>query len=85
VNELPFHLEKGRENGLGQEATIAVITHRAFHAGWPPAMTALRLARNVFEQEQAMSSPLRTIHVAGTRDTDEAGLVVGIPFQACTQ
>lgn len=35
VNELPFHLKKGRENGLTQEEIIAVITHLAFYAGWP--------------------------------------------------
>lgn len=47
-NELPFHLKKGLENGLTKEEIIAAITHTAFYAGWPTAMTAVRVAREVF-------------------------------------
>ncbi len=50
VNELPFHIRKGLENGLTREEIIGIITHIAFYAGWPPAMTALRIARQVFEE-----------------------------------
>lgn len=48
VNELPFHLKKAMENGMTQEEIIATITHLAFYAGWPPAMTALDIAKRVF-------------------------------------
>lgn len=50
TNELPFHIKKGLENGLTKEEIVGVITHLAFYAGWPPAMTALRIARQVFEE-----------------------------------
>lgn len=50
-NELGFHLRRGLENGLTKEEIIGVITHLAFYAGWPPAMTALRIARQVFEED----------------------------------
>jgi 4-carboxymuconolactone decarboxylase len=49
VNELPFHLKKALENGVTRDEIIAAITHLAFYAGWPPAMTALGVAREVFE------------------------------------
>jgi len=49
TNELPFHLKKALENGVTQDEIIATITHLAFYAGWPPAMTALGIARKVFE------------------------------------
>ena len=48
VNELPFHLGKGLENGLLRDEIVAAITHTAFYAGWPTAMTALQIARKVF-------------------------------------
>jgi 4-carboxymuconolactone decarboxylase len=48
VNELPFHLKKALENGVTRDEIIAAITHLAFYAGWPPAMTALGVAREVF-------------------------------------
>ena len=49
TNELPFHLKKAMENGLTKDEIVATITHLAFYAGWPPAMTALQIARKVFE------------------------------------
>lgn len=50
VNELPFHLKKALENGLTRDEVIGTITHLAFYAGWPPAMTALQIARKVFAE-----------------------------------
>jgi len=50
VNETPFHLKRALENGVTREEIIGVITHLAFYAGWPPAMTALGIARKVFEE-----------------------------------
>jgi 4-carboxymuconolactone decarboxylase len=49
INELPFHLKRALENGLTREEIIETITHLAFYAGWPPAMTALQIARKAFE------------------------------------
>ena len=49
ANELPFHLKKAMENGISKDEIIATITHLAFYAGWPPAMTAMQIAKTVFE------------------------------------
>jgi 4-carboxymuconolactone decarboxylase len=53
VNELPFHLKRALENGMSQEEIVATISHLAFYAGWPPAMTALPIAKKVFEEAAA--------------------------------
>lgn len=45
-NELGFHLGRGLENGLTRDEIIAAITHTAFYAGWPVAMTAVNVARD---------------------------------------
>jgi 4-carboxymuconolactone decarboxylase len=50
VNEMPFHLRRALENGITKGEIIEVITHLAFYAGWPPAMTALQIARKVFDE-----------------------------------
>ncbi len=50
INEMPFHFKKALENGLTREEIIGTITHLAFYAGWPPAMTALQIARKVFDE-----------------------------------
>lgn len=48
TNELPFHLKRALENGVTKDELIEVITHLAFYAGWPPASTAVAIARQVF-------------------------------------
>ncbi|WP_328315447.1 carboxymuconolactone decarboxylase family protein [Streptomyces sp. NBC_00388] len=45
--QLAFHLGKARENGVSDKELIATITHLAFYAGWPKAMSALTIARDV--------------------------------------
>lgn len=50
INELPFHLKRALENGVTRDEVIPTITHLAFYAGWPPAMTALQIARTVFDE-----------------------------------
>ena len=46
--QLRFHLGKALENGLKKEELIEVITHLAFYSGWPTAMNAITVAREVF-------------------------------------
>jgi 4-carboxymuconolactone decarboxylase len=46
---LPFHLNKAKENGLTETELKEVITHLAFYAGWPKAMSAITVAKQVFE------------------------------------
>src|SRR3954468_7933974 len=48
TNELPFHLTRALENGVTQDELVELITHLAFYAGWPPASTAVAIARRVF-------------------------------------
>lgn len=47
INELPFHLKRATENGVTKDELVEAITHLAFYAGWPPAMTALQAAREI--------------------------------------
>jgi 4-carboxymuconolactone decarboxylase len=49
TNELPFHVARALENGVTRDEIVETITHLAFYAGWPPAMTALTIARHVFD------------------------------------
>ncbi len=48
--QLRFHLNKALENGVKKEELIEVITHLAFYAGWPSAMTAIMTAKEVFSK-----------------------------------
>jgi 4-carboxymuconolactone decarboxylase len=47
--QLANHLRRGAANGLTQDEMIEAITHLAFYAGWPKAMSAMTVAKEVFE------------------------------------
>lgn len=49
--QLPFHLTRAKDNGLTETELKEVMTHLAFYAGWPRAMSALTVAKRVFEGE----------------------------------
>ena len=51
--QLTPHLERALDNGVTREELVEVITHAAFYAGWPCAMTATELAREVFAGRDA--------------------------------
>ena len=51
TEQLPFHLRRALENGIRKDEIIELITHLAFYAGWPPAMSAVLLAKDVLAQD----------------------------------
>jgi 4-carboxymuconolactone decarboxylase len=48
AEQLTFHLAFAKDNGATEEELIEVITHLAFYAGWPKAMSAMAVAKRVF-------------------------------------
>jgi len=49
-DQLRFHLGKAVEIGVKEQELIEVITHLAFYAGWPSAMTAIMVAKELFSK-----------------------------------
>jgi 4-carboxymuconolactone decarboxylase len=50
-DQLRSHLARARANGVTQQELIEAITHLAFYSGWPNAVTAVGVAREVFHAE----------------------------------
>jgi 4-carboxymuconolactone decarboxylase len=48
--QLEGHLARALQNGVTKEEIGELITHLAFYAGWPAAMTAALVAKDVFEK-----------------------------------
>ncbi len=48
--QLVSHLQRALDNGVKQSELSEVITHLAFYAGWPAAMSAALVAKEVFEE-----------------------------------
>ena len=47
--QLRYHLQRARENGVTKDEVVEEITHLAFYAGWPSAVSAVAIAREVFQ------------------------------------
>ncbi len=51
TEQLSGHLMRAKGNGLTETELKEVIIHLAFYAGWPKAMSALTVAKQIFEGE----------------------------------
>lgn len=47
--QLPFHLNRALDNGLSGDEAGEALAHLAFYAGWPRAMSAVPVLRQVLE------------------------------------
>lgn len=50
--QLHGHVQRALANGLSKEEIGELITHVAFYAGWPSAVTAATVAHGVFEEKK---------------------------------
>jgi 4-carboxymuconolactone decarboxylase len=50
-DQLRSHLALARQNGVTETEIVEAITHLAFYAGWPNAVSAVAIAREVFAQK----------------------------------
>jgi 4-carboxymuconolactone decarboxylase len=54
--QLPFHANRAMDNGLTRQEAAEVVTHVAFYAGWPRAMSTVPVLKKVFAMREAASS-----------------------------
>jgi 4-carboxymuconolactone decarboxylase len=51
-DQLRAHLTRALDNGVTRDELVELITHLAFYAGWPAAMSAAALAKEVFARSE---------------------------------
>ncbi|MGH9560162.1 MAG: carboxymuconolactone decarboxylase family protein [Terracidiphilus sp.] len=49
TQQLDFHLKFALQNGVTKDELIEAITHLAFYSGWPTAMSAMILAKEILK------------------------------------
>ncbi|MFY9901647.1 MAG: carboxymuconolactone decarboxylase family protein [Trichococcus sp.] len=49
LEQLPFHLNKAKENGVTKEEIAEIITQLAFYVGWPKAWSAFNVAKEIYK------------------------------------
>jgi 4-carboxymuconolactone decarboxylase len=50
TEQMSFHFPRALENGVTEEELIELITHLAFYAGWPNAMSAVAKAKELLKR-----------------------------------
>jgi 4-carboxymuconolactone decarboxylase len=50
--QLRSHMKLARQNGVAEQELVETITQLAFYAGWPNAITAVSVAREVFGEDK---------------------------------
>ena len=50
IEQLRGHLGRARHNGLSETELKEMITHLAFYAGWPRAISPITLAKELFTE-----------------------------------
>jgi 4-carboxymuconolactone decarboxylase len=50
--QLVGHMGRALDNGVTHDEIIETITHLAFYSGWPVAMTAAAIAKDVFADRE---------------------------------
>jgi len=55
TEQLRFHLERALDNGMTKDELVEAITHLAFYSGWPNAMSAITLAKEIFSKRDSSS------------------------------
>ncbi|MGR4848412.1 carboxymuconolactone decarboxylase family protein [Streptomyces violaceus] len=53
AEQLGYHLGVALDNGLTTEELSEAITHLAFYAGWPNAMTAITRLKQITDERDA--------------------------------
>jgi 4-carboxymuconolactone decarboxylase len=50
TEQLRFHIPRALENGVSKDEIIELVTHLAFYSGWPTAVSAAVVAREMFAE-----------------------------------
>lgn len=51
-DQLRSHMNRALQNGVTEEEIVEAITHLSFYSGWPNGVSAVGVAREVFEENR---------------------------------
>lgn len=47
-----YHLMTAKKNGITKDEIAEIVTHAAFYCGWPKAWAVLRMAKEIWNEEE---------------------------------
>lgn len=89
TGQLPFHIDRALDNGVTQVELGEAMTHLAFYAGWPKAMSRAALVREAVEKRAAATSMALIVARRGSGPVSDGPatrftgkVTVSAPFEA---
>ena len=52
TEQLRFHIPRALENGVTKDEIAELVTHLAFYSGWPTAVSAAIVAKEMFGEDR---------------------------------
>ena len=80
TGQMTGHFNRGLDNGVTGGEIAAIITHLAFYAGWPRAISAVAVAKEVFAQRGVGPDPAASaapLPVDAAQEAQRAAAVEG--------
>jgi carboxymuconolactone decarboxylase family protein len=65
-DQLRSHRALARRNGVTEEELIETITHMAFYSGWPSAVSAIPIAKEIFQKKGGTRNSVLDSRFRGT-------------------
>jgi 4-carboxymuconolactone decarboxylase len=53
TEQMTFHFPRALANGVTEDELVELVTHLAFYAGWPAAMSAVTKLRDTFDRPKS--------------------------------
>ena len=53
-SSLKFHILNAKKHGVTKDEMVEILTHAAFYAGWPKAWAALRMAKEIYTENEEL-------------------------------
>ena len=57
TEQLRSHVRRALDNGVTRDEISEIITHMAFYSGWPTAVNAAQVAKEVFAEGKSGTEP----------------------------
>ena len=81
-----YHLTTAKNNGVTKTEIAEILTHAAFYAGWPKAWAAFRMAKEVWEENDAADAKAKhqneMVFPIGAPNDDFAKYFIGQSYLA---
>ena len=52
-SSLGYHIETAKKHGVTKTEMSEILTHIAFYAGWPNAWAAMRMAKDIYKDDES--------------------------------